>query len=139
MGDRAMEERPKWVVAVTGHRHIDPVLIPGLRLRVSGALDGLCLRVGGAPRPLMRNALAAGADSLAFDIAAEKAIPVDDVLPLLPEKYKKDFAPGADRDGLRRRMGKARRVWSVWRRSRIGATRASSRSGSGWRWKWPSA
>ncbi len=111
MGDRAMEERPKWVVAVTGHRHIDPVLIPGLCLRVSGALDGLCLRAGGAPRLLMLNALAIGADSLAFDVAVEKGISVDAVLPLPPEEYEKDFAPGAARDGFRRRMGKARRVW----------------------------
>ncbi len=106
-----MEERPNVVVAVTGHRRIDPVLIPDLRLRVAGVLDGLCLRAGGAPRLCMLNALAVGADSLVFDIAVGKGIPVDAVLPLPPEEYEKDFAPGADGDGFRRRLGKARRVW----------------------------
>lgn len=111
MGECVIKEEPNLVVAITGHRHIDRALIPDLRRRVSDALDSLCLRAGGVSRLLMLNALAIGADSLAFDVAVEKGIPVDAVLPLPPEEYEEDFAPGAGRDGFRRRMGQARRVW----------------------------
>jgi len=102
---------PRLVVAVTGHRDIWPESVPAIAAKVSAALDGLLAKAGGAGGILMLNALAIGGDSLVFDVAEEKGIPIGAVLPLPVDAYAMDFAEGDERAAFYRRLGRCRHIW----------------------------
>lgn len=99
-------------LAVAGHRDIAPEAVAEVRGAVGRVLDALIARAGGAESLFMLNALAVGADSLVFDAACERGIPIAAVLPLPAAEYEKDFAPGAELDGFRLRLGRCREIRS---------------------------
>lgn len=98
-------------IAATGHRDIAAAAIDAARRDVDRVLAELASRHGGAGRLRLLNALAIGADSLVFDVAHARGIPIIAFLPLTTAEYEKDFAAGEERDAFHRRLALCHEVW----------------------------
>lgn len=84
------------VIGVTGHRDLRPEEWVPLRELVAQQLKTLQSSCPGSTFRML-NALAAGADTLCAEVAAELGIPLSCPLPMPAEDYAKDFH-GAERD-----------------------------------------
>ncbi len=79
------------VVGVTGHRDLRERDIPYLRERVRGELQGLAAEYPSSPL-VMLSSLAAGADLLCAEVAADMGVALKCPLPMPEEEYSRDFA-----------------------------------------------
>lgn len=89
------------LVAVTGHRDLLPIELPGIRAGIRAFLSGLQLAYPDLPLTLL-TPLAEGGDRLAAEVAIELGIPFAVPLPMPREVFEQEFTDAASLAEFRR-------------------------------------
>ena len=89
-------DRVALTIGVTGHRDIPPEHIGALRAAFAAILDEVTAKNPSTPVVVL-SGLAAGADTLAAEVALERNLPVVACLPMTAEEYLADFPDPAER------------------------------------------
>lgn len=80
------------IIGVSGHRDVDPDNVPAVSRAVTAFFDALKASVPNTPIRLMVG-MAEGADLLVAQLALDRGLAVDAVLPMPLERYAADFSP----------------------------------------------